>query len=45
MDSGVIKDPDIRGGKLGVMCFSQENIIWSAISTRCLGKRNRKLLY
>ena len=44
MDSGVIKDPDIRGGKLGVMCFSQEKIIWSAISTRCLGKRNRKLL-
>lgn len=36
MDSGVIKDPDIRGGKLGVMCFSQEKIIWSAISTRCL---------
>ncbi|XP_078355791.1 cartilage oligomeric matrix protein-like, partial [Oculina patagonica] len=36
MDSGEIKDPDIRGGKLGVMCFSQENVIWSAISTRCL---------
>ena len=38
IDSGDIKDLDIRGGKLGVMSFSQEKCIWSAISTRCLGK-------
>ena len=38
MDSGEIKDPDIGGGKLGLMSFSQENVIWSAVSARCLGK-------
>lgn len=38
IDSGEIKDPDIRGGKLGVMSFSQEKCMWSAVSTRCLGK-------
>jgi len=36
IDSGDIKDPDIRGGKLGLMSFSQEKSIWSAVSTRCL---------
>jgi len=36
MDSGEIKDPDIGGGKLGLMSFSQENVIWSAVSARCL---------
>ncbi|KAJ7380253.1 hypothetical protein OS493_010968 [Desmophyllum pertusum] len=36
IDSGEIKDPDIGGGRLGVMCFSQEKVMWSAISTRCL---------
>ena len=39
IDSGEIKDPDIQGGKLGVMSFSQEKCMWSAVSTRCLGKR------
>ena len=39
IDSDEIKDPDIQGGKLGVMSFSQEKCMWSAISTRCLGKR------
>lgn len=38
IDSGEIKDPDIGGGKLGLMCFSQEKVIWSAVSARCLGK-------
>ena len=38
IDSGEIKDPDIRQGKLGVMSFSQEKCMWSAVSTRCLGK-------
>jgi len=36
IDSGEIKDRDIREGKLGVMSFSQEKCMWSAISTRCL---------
>ena len=37
-DSGDIIDngPDsLKGGRLGVYCDSQENIIWSALSYRC----------
>uniref|UniRef100_A0A3P8W548 TSP C-terminal domain-containing protein n=1 Tax=Cynoglossus semilaevis TaxID=244447 RepID=A0A3P8W548_CYNSE len=31
-DTGVIIDTSMRGGRLGVFCFSQENIIRSALS-------------
>ncbi|XP_056601769.1 thrombospondin-4a [Triplophysa dalaica] len=34
-DSGVIIDTSMRGGRLGVFCFSQENIIWSNLRYRC----------
>lgn len=34
-DSGVILDSTMRGGRLGVFCFSQENIIWSNLRYRC----------
>ncbi|KAM5193200.1 thrombospondin-4 isoform 1-T2 [Mantella aurantiaca] len=34
-DSGVIVDTTMRGGRLGVFCFSQENIIWSNLKYRC----------
>ncbi|XP_023658917.1 thrombospondin-4a [Paramormyrops kingsleyae] len=34
-DSGVIIDTTMRGGRLGVFCFSQENIIWSNLKYRC----------
>ncbi|KAL2092093.1 hypothetical protein ACEWY4_011891 [Coilia grayii] len=34
-DSGVIIDTSMRGGRLGVFCFSQENIIWSNLMYRC----------
>ncbi|XP_030043522.1 thrombospondin-3 [Microcaecilia unicolor] len=34
-DSGVIIDTNMRGGRLGVFCFSQENIIWSNLQYRC----------
>ncbi|OCT66764.1 thrombospondin-3 isoform X1 [Xenopus laevis] len=34
-DSGVIIDTNMRGGRLGVFCFSQENIIWSNLHYRC----------
>uniref|UniRef100_A0ABI7WZF1 Thrombospondin 3 n=1 Tax=Felis catus TaxID=9685 RepID=A0ABI7WZF1_FELCA len=34
-DSGVIIDTAMRGGRLGVFCFSQENIIWSNLQYRC----------
>ncbi|KAG9345339.1 hypothetical protein JZ751_009885 [Albula glossodonta] len=34
-DSGVIIDTTMRGGRLGVFCFSQENIIWSNLRYRC----------
>lgn len=38
-DSGVILDSTMRGGRLGVFCFSQENIIWSNLQYRCNGER------
>lgn len=37
-DSGVIIDTSMRGGRLGVFCFSQENIIWSNLQYRCNGE-------
>uniref|UniRef100_A0A8C1MR48 Thrombospondin 4a n=1 Tax=Cyprinus carpio TaxID=7962 RepID=A0A8C1MR48_CYPCA len=37
-DSGVIIDTSMRGGRLGVFCFSQENIIWSNLRYRCNGE-------
>ena len=37
MDTGEIKDPDVGAGKLGLMSFSQERVIWSAVSAHCLG--------
>uniref|UniRef100_A0A8B9UUU2 Thrombospondin 4 n=1 Tax=Anas zonorhyncha TaxID=75864 RepID=A0A8B9UUU2_9AVES len=36
-DSGVTIDTTMRGGRLGVFCFSQENIIWSNLKYRCNG--------
>ncbi|KAJ1085386.1 hypothetical protein NDU88_005519 [Pleurodeles waltl] len=37
-DTGVILDTTMRGGRLGVFCFSQENIIWSNLRYRCNDK-------
>ncbi|KAM7416429.1 hypothetical protein PAMA_018474 [Pampus argenteus] len=34
-DTEVIIDTSMRGGRLGVFCFSQENIIWSNLKYRC----------
>ncbi|XP_053494830.1 thrombospondin-3b [Ictalurus furcatus] len=34
-DSGVVIDSSMKGGRLGVFCFSQENIIWSNLGYRC----------
>ncbi|ELK26547.1 Thrombospondin-4 [Myotis davidii] len=34
-DSGVTVDTTVRGGRLCVFCFSQENIIWSNLTYRC----------
>ncbi|XP_038150976.1 cartilage oligomeric matrix protein isoform X1 [Cyprinodon tularosa] len=34
-DTGVIIDATMRGGRLGVFCFSQENIIWANLRYRC----------
>ena len=36
-DSGNIVDKTHQGGRLGVYCFSQENIIWSDLVYRCNG--------
>ena len=34
-DSGNVFDSTLRGGRLGVFCFSQEKIIWSDLMYRC----------
>lgn len=34
-DSGNIFDRSIRGGRLGVYCFSQEEVTWSNLMYRC----------
>lgn len=37
-DSGNIIDFTLKGGRLGVFCFSQQGIIWSDLVYRCNGK-------
>ena len=37
-DSGNVVDYTIKGGRLGVFCFSQEMIIWSDLVYRCNGE-------
>lgn len=34
-DSGYLIDTTMRGGRLGLFCFSQENVIWARMSYRC----------
>jgi hypothetical protein len=40
-DSNVVLDTTMRGGRLGVFCFSQENIIWANLRYRCNGEGDR----
>ncbi|ROT79306.1 thrombospondin [Penaeus vannamei] len=35
MDSGNIYDDSLKGGRLGLYCFSQEEIIWSNVKYTC----------
>ncbi|XP_019631437.1 PREDICTED: cartilage oligomeric matrix protein-like [Branchiostoma belcheri] len=35
VDSGDVLDASLRGGRLGVYCYSQENVIWSDLVTKC----------
>lgn len=37
-DSGNVFDSTLKGGRLGVFCFSQEMIIWSDLVYRCNGE-------
>lgn len=37
-DSGNIFDSTLKGGQLGVFCFSQQMIIWSDLAYRCNGE-------
>ena len=39
VESPNIIDHTLKGGKLGVYCFSQENITWSNIHYQCRGKK------
>ena len=34
-DSGNVIDKTLKGGRLGVLCFSQEQLIWSDLSYNC----------
>uniref|UniRef100_F6TNY6 Trhombospondin Bi n=1 Tax=Ciona intestinalis TaxID=7719 RepID=F6TNY6_CIOIN len=34
-DTGPVLDDTVKGGRLGVFCFSQENVIWSNLVYRC----------
>ncbi|XP_039274396.2 thrombospondin-4-like isoform X2 [Styela clava] len=34
-DTGAIIDNTVKGGRLGVFCFSQERIIWSHLKYKC----------
>ena len=38
-DSGYIKNTAFRGGRLGVLVFSQKEIVFSDLSYRCNGKK------
>lgn len=40
-DSGNIYDSTLKGGKLGVYCFSQEKITWSNLLYVCKGKKKK----
>ncbi|XP_078583878.1 cartilage oligomeric matrix protein-like [Branchiostoma floridae x Branchiostoma japonicum] len=35
VDSGNVMDQSLRGGQLGVYCYSQQNVIWSDLVTKC----------
>ena len=37
-DSDNIYDSTLKGGRIGVFCFSQEMIIWSDLVYRCNGE-------
>lgn len=41
-DSNVVLDTTMRGGRLGVFCFSQENIIWANLRYRCNGEGSER---
>ena len=43
-DSGRIRDSEIQGGRVGLYTFSQEKVIFSDLSVKCIGKTNVALL-
>lgn len=45
MDTGKLHDRHIRGGRVGVFSFSQKDVIWSGMTTRCLGLLFKTVLF
>jgi len=43
VDSKNIFDSTLKGGQLGVYCFSQENITWSDLLYSCRGKKRHPI--
>jgi len=39
-DSGNVFDSTLKGGRLGVFCFSQRMIIWSNLQYKCNSELN-----
>ncbi|CAH3017812.1 unnamed protein product [Porites evermanni] len=44
-DSGDIYDTTITGGRLGMMVFGQQDVIWSRLEARCSDRANQALQF
>ena len=45
-DSGDVYNTQITGGRLGMIVFGQQNVIWSGLDARCSDRRvQRDVVY